>query len=152
MSIDDDGPFDDPLFAALARRNGCHDRGSHWHLVDLAPMHRDRDGDWGMAPARGFDSDVVVGVPSGMPRFRFARADGKASLMIDGGSYVYSNRGGNRQITILGTTLPETLMAAAGGRRLSDYVDLPGAPEETIAAARHGGGAGNETSVVLTLA
>jgi len=151
MSIDDNGPFDDPLFSALARRHGCHDRGSNWYLIDLAPMHGERDGDWAKATARGFDSDIVLGVPSGMPRFHFARHEGKASLMIDGGRYIYSSRGGTRQITIHGTTLPETLMAAAAGRRLSEYVDLPGAAEETIAEARPGSATGKDASVVLTL-
>lgn len=145
------GPFGDPLFTAMARHHGCHDEGGGWHAVDLSPMHSDGRRDWARAGARGIESDRLRGVPAGMPRFRFARDEGGPALMIDGERYIYSNRHGTRRLIIQDVALPETMLAAAQGRRLSDFIDLPGARDETIASAVNGPVGPGIGSLVLQL-
>lgn len=146
------GPFGDTLFAAIARHHGCHDDGADWHLVDLSPLHSQGTRDWGRAGPRGIESERLRGVPTGMPRFRFARDDSGPALMIDGGRYIYSNRSGMRQITVQDLALPETVLIAAKGRRLLEYIDMPGAREQTIVQANNGPAGVGISSVVLHLA
>lgn len=148
MSIDKQGPFGDPLFASMARYYGCHDEGRSWHLINQFPMHTQGTTDWALVGRRGIDTDNLNGLPSGMPRFRFARdKDGRPALMVNGGKYIFTNRDDIRAIAVYGFTLPETLLIAAPGRLLSEYVDIAGASEERIKKAEF-----KNFGITLTLA
>lgn len=125
------GPFDEPLFDALVRHLGHHDRGAQWHRIDLSPLHTAGTSDWAQAGPRGVGPDELAGLPPGMPRFRYSLRDGAPHLGVMGRGYSIINDGRERHVVLPGA-FPETMLTALAGRTLHAMAALPGADAETI--------------------
>lgn len=129
-----DTPFADRFFAQLVRDHGCHDEGRSWHAQGTSPKDKNGNGSvWERAGSRGMGNEDVRGVPEGLPVFRYGHDKGVAFLSVSLPQASYVRRGDDRSIH-LAMEFPETVIMAAVGRPLREFVTAPGIADDVIAA------------------
>ena len=129
----DEGPFGDPVFAAVCTGSG-DGSGLSWKLAGDG-VRSGQDGiRWRSSGERGIGPGDLHGVSSRMPRFRYGLVDNGPYLTIDSDRWTYVRRGDVVAI-YLRTALPETVLAALIGRRVADVAEVPGIDGRIVVAA-----------------